>query len=216
MKTHELKDQKTKEALELYSTYTLYKKNAVKAGAWGITTLETRYGSFNKAKEHYGLETVDKYNCNRGDLFTDDELLEAVKKFDTKQEYIDNRTEEMPGTFIIERVFGSWTDARIAAGFMPKDGTMNEDKPTTVYLVWFIEDDIFKVGITQRTLKHRGKQWPEFAIVDTVSTTLKSAKILEKQLKEKYVKPYGQFYYEIEGDGATECFLFDDIPSLKV
>ena len=51
--------------------------------------------------------------------------------------------------------FGSWNEALRLAGRDKNLGGFDSAKPTIVYLVYFIAEDLYKVGITQRSISQR-------------------------------------------------------------
>jgi len=213
MKLYEQKDLKTKELVKKYPTYREYKTNGAKEGGWGMTSIERRYGSWNAYKQSIG-EEIKVANSEIRE-YTVEELIEEVKKYkilDTMREAKANGI-STPSEAQIRKAFGNWRNARVAAGLPCIATTFDEEVETLVYLIWFIEDDIFKVGITQKTLQERGRGWPEYYVVDCISTSAQAALSLEKRVLEKFYST--KIYYDkIEGNGATECFTYNDIPSL--
>lgn len=213
MKLHEQKDLKTKELVKKYPTYREYKTNGAKEGGWGMTSIELRYGSWNAYKQSIG-EEIRVANSEIRE-YTVEELIEEVKKYklvDTMREAKANGI-LTPSEKQIRNAFGNWRNARVAAGLPCIATTFDKEIETLVYLIWFIEDDIFKVGVTQKTVQERGSKWPEYYVVDCISTSAQAALSLEKRVLEKFYST--KIYYDkIKGNGATECFKYNDIPSL--
>ena len=213
MKLHEQKDLKTKELAKKYPSYREYKANGTKEGGWGMTSIERRYGSWNAYKQSIGEEI--KVANSEAKEYTVEELIEEVKKYKLLDKMREAKANGIatPSEKQIIRSFGSWRNARVAAGLPCIATTFDREVETLVYLVWFVEDDVFKVGVTQKSLQERGKRWPEYYVVDCISTSAAAALSLEKKVLEKFYNT--KFYYDkIEGNGATECFKYNDIPSL--
>ena len=219
MKSGEIKDLKTRELMIKYPAYRDYKKYATKEGGWGTTSLETRYGGWNKAKEALGLtDTLIIHNSFKRSCSIED-ILECMKTYETRDDWVEAKRAGAvtPSERQIQQAFGSWTDAKIAAGFMPIGAALDPERATIVYLVWFVEEDIFKVGITQRNIKMRFHGYPEYVVVDSVSTTLKAARALEKTTLEKYkdtkAVPNDPVFQAKGKGGFTECFYCSEVPS---
>lgn len=203
--------------------------------------LITKYGGWNKAKIHYGIETGYSPQTNstkrktrkniHGEEFTEHEILEAVRKYPIYKDYLKAAytfDKTIPTDNTVRTFFGSWTAARMAAtGQAATSSNSNPDKPTIVYLVWFPNDELLscdktmgwkdnvhKVGITQRSIEERGKSWPDFHIVQEITTTLEEALLIEEKTLEFYSKTKWKFP-PLEGNGWSECFISFDIPELQ-
>ena len=219
MKSGEIKDIKTRELMIKYPSYRDYKKHASKEGGWGTTTLETRYGGWNKAKEALGItDNLVIHNSFKREFSVED-ILECMRTYETRDDWQEAKKAGAitPSEKQIQNAFGSWTDAKIAAGFMPLGAALDPERATTVYLVWFVEEDIFKVGITQRSIKMRFSGYPEYYVVDSVSTTLEAARALEKATLEKYKNtkaiPSDPVFQSRGKGGFSECFYCSEVPS---
>lgn len=98
------------------------------------------------------------------------------------------------------RLFGSWFEAQKAAGV--SSGGLHLDKETLLYLIFIPSENLYKIGITQRTLKERFGNSIKYKIIDTVRTDLHTALSLEKTVLSIVNKrePIGFT------DGKTETF----------
>lgn len=107
----------------------------------------------------------------------------------------------------IKKCFGSWSAALVEAGLPINKGTLDSNKPTTLYLIDF--GDFKKYGITQRTLKQRFSGSPDYVILDQFVTDLQDAEQLEriiaKTVANKAFQP-NMPYFENGRRGKTECF----------
>jgi hypothetical protein len=87
----------------------------------GVATFERRFGSWNKAKEQAGLETVGKGEWSRSPTYTDEELLELLRQRAAEvrgkltKQAMDGAVGYPSTTTYTER-FGSWTKAKKKAG----------------------------------------------------------------------------------------------------
>jgi hypothetical protein len=212
MKTHQIKDEKTKELAVKYPSYREYKSKGAKEGGWGMSTIERRYGSWNAYKLKIGLETTPQHNP----VLSAEELISFVKEYKTIDAYraFCKEANNAPAESQFYKVFGSWTQARIAAGLPPSSGNLDSTEPTTVYLVWFVEDDVFKVGVTQRSVQQRFASTNlDYHVVDSISCSMEAALLLEKEILNRY-KNSLVYFDKLESNGATECFRLDHVPSL--
>lgn len=73
----------------------------------------------------------------------------------------------------MERRFGSWNKAVLAAGLDLNTGKLINSKETILYLVQF--EKFKKIGITQRTIKDRLVGFPDYEILDQAKTDLEFA-----------------------------------------
>lgn len=88
------------------------------------TTFERRFGSWNTAKKQAGLETLGKGEGSRQKMYSDDELLDHLRQ--RASEVSGNLTEaamdaapDYPSVSTYRDRFGSWTQAKNAAGLDP-------------------------------------------------------------------------------------------------
>jgi len=150
--------------------------------------------------------------CNKGngrhDHLSNDQLLELLKKYRKLSAWraAIAEGESLPYPDIMNRRFGSWGNALDLAGITIDYG-LQKDKPTKLYLIHFIEEDFYKVGITQQKLSTRFKSYPEFNTLEVIEfPCLEFAKEKEK-LYLSLVKEY-KYLPLIWGPsgGHTECF----------
>ena len=80
------------------------------------------------------------------------------------------------------RLFGSWAEAQKQAGVRSKMGFMRPELPTTVYLVYFKDENLYKIGITQVGINKRFSGYPEYEIIDSLETNLDNALEIEKRV----------------------------------
>lgn len=83
----------------------------------------------------------------------------------------------------------------------------DKDKLTTLYLLYFKEENMYKIGITQRTIALRFAGSPEYTIVDRLESSVDECLELESILlssmfKFKYM-PVNPWF---DRNGKTECF----------
>lgn len=85
------------------------------------TTFERRFGSWNKAKEQAGLDTIGKGKGSRRPTYPDDELLDLLRQRATEvtgtltKDAMD-AAEGYPSSSTYLRRFGSWKHAKKEAG----------------------------------------------------------------------------------------------------
>lgn len=217
MRAWEIKDLKTAELLEKYPNYRAYKEFGAKEGGWSATTLSTRYGSWNKAKEKLTEQKIWEYNSMKHD-FSYADIVECIKSYRSRDEWVAARKSGvlLPSERQIVKLFGSWSKAKSELGFKKIGAALDPEKPTTVYMLWFVEEDIFKVGITQRTIDMRFQGYPEYAIVDSRVLPLDDARALEKATLEKYKDtrgtPKDPVFRRGGKGGFTECFYCSEVP----
>ena len=178
-----------------------------------------------------GIKGGNKRKNIHGEDFTEQEILEAVRKYPCKNDYVKAAytfDKTIPTDNAVQVHFGSWDAARLAAtGETGISLNLDPDKPTTVYLVWFPNDELLscdktmgwrdnvhKVGITQCSIEKRGKKWPDFHIIQELTTTLKEALLIEQKTLKFYSETKWKFP-PLEGNGWTECFISFDIPELQ-
>lgn len=94
---------------------------------------------------------------------------------------------------------------------------LDKNKLTTLYLLYFEEEDMYKVGITQRTVSLRFAGSPKYIIVDQLETDVEECldleeAVLSSMFKFKYLPANPWF----ERNGKTECFkLATPVSSLE-
>lgn len=139
---------------------------------------------------------------------TNDYLLSLIKQHRTsaKLRELSYNNQNIPWPTIMARRFGSWDNAIKLAGIDTTYG-MQDDKETTLYLVYFIEENFYKIGITQTKPEIRLKGYPSFNIIDTrLYENLSLAKTQEKLLLSKLSDHrYLPLEFGTKG-GQTECF----------
>ena len=238
------RDIATRELIKKHPSYLAYRNEKSKLSKlgnklpWSACALTIRHGSWNNTKAFYEIEgkvyqnlkPSNKRKNKHGEDFTEEEMFEAIRKYPTLQKYklISTGNKDIPtGDMILHR-FGSWNVARQAAtGAIGVRGNLDPDKPTVVYLVWFPNDELLscektmgwkdhvhKVGITQNSIQERGKDWPNFHIVEELTTTLEEASSIEAKTLKFYSKTKWLFP-ALEGNGWTECFICLDIPKIQ-
>jgi len=165
-----------------------------------------------------GVLTRDYIKGRSRDIpYTEDDYIKLIKKYSTFENYQSNVCiDKLPPVDRIRKYYGSWTKARQAAGLDGSIGVLDPAKPTTFYLLYFFDEDFYKVGLTQRSLNDRFSGYPEYCVLDTINTTLDIAKRLESSTLSSYDKYHPQhckFYREHGGGsgGHTECFKSDEI-----
>lgn len=99
-----------------------------------------------------------------------------------------------------------------------RGGVIPPDQKTLLYFLYFPDEDFYKVGITNRSVKERFYGYPEYLILDVKDTLYKNARqketfILSKLKLYKYAPTHIKFYRETGGGsgGYTECFKIDNI-----
>lgn len=137
-------------------------------------------------------------------FWTDEQLLELVRKYKTQDNLNYNREDWEVSAPVIHKRFGSWSEALILAGMESNLGGWDKSRETWVYLVDFGE--FKKIGITQRSIHERFSGFPEYKILDSVLLNFNEAWELERELI-KAIEPY-----KVIGNlpnGNTECFDYD-------
>lgn len=105
----------------------------------------------------------------------------------------------------------------IQAGALDPYHNVNRDFPCQLYLVYFVEEGFYKIGITQNNVNTRFNGYPTYKIIETLTfKDLEEAKKVENRLMEM-VKPF-QYTPLVFKYGSTECFqipkLFNSIIDL--
>lgn len=155
--------------------------------------------------ENYEAYMFQTYNITVEDLL--DKVRECISKENCPPPYANCAIQ----------MYGSWTKALEAAGISGNPGgKMLKGRLTTVYLLYFTELDIYKVGITQQQVRSRFAGAPKYKLLDSLTTSLEEALYFEKELL-KSVKDcarlpnHGWFYR----NGRTECFYKQGVKSLE-
>jgi DNA-binding Lrp family transcriptional regulator len=154
--------------------------------------------------KHIGSKLIKDGRLRRAKAirkYSREELLEVVKEYKSQDSC------PMEYRHYIRVEFGSWTQALSAAGMRSRvGGVMDSTKPTTLYLLDFGE--FYKVGITQRDLKHRFRGAPKYEIIDLYCSDLNYVAALEQEIlsKVKRVQPEDPWFSR---QGKTECFSSD-------
>lgn len=137
----------------------------------------------------------------------DEELLDLVRKYKVKNIINYKRLAGEPSAGVIERRFGSWSEAMKLAGVPINSGNLDLNKETLLYLIDF--GHFKKIGITQKTVQERFRGF-NFELLDLVKyDELIPAWETERELLD-LVKPWKFKPIELIGNGATECFKWDE------
>lgn len=149
--------------------------------------------------------------------WSDELLLKAVIKYRTAEALNNYRTKDEPWATTVARRFNGWTNALIAAGLKPNDSCLSPHKITTLYLVYFQDCDLYKVGLTQKDVKLRFNKRSTVKLLDSIDfDDLQEARDFEKELlgiiKPFRAKEYPDYLYK---DGHTECFSVEKLESLE-
>ena len=84
--------------------------------------------------------------------------------------------------------------------------SLDGSKETTVYLLHFVEEDFYKIGLTQQSIQARFSGYPKFSLLDSVVLEdLDSARDLEAELLSK-IEPYTPSCFGKHHSGKSECF----------
>lgn len=102
----------------------------------------------------------------------------------------------------------------IKAGQLETSSTnIRRKEPTKLYLIYFTEENFYKVGITQQTIADRFLGYPQHDVVEVLTfDTLELAKEIEKELL-KAVKPF-KYTPLVFKSGSTECFQCPKVKSM--
>lgn len=161
-----------------------------------------------KSKNNIRSAESNKRLGGRGTEYTKEILIEALILSECKtQEYFNNPANNLPNPSTYRRFFGSWTNALIEAGLDPNKCSIDPCKVTKLYLVEF-EEGFYKIGITQRTVKHRLSGYPKFSIVLELEMTYEEAIKTEKE----WLSAVSEFKFIPnnfpKNSGRTECFKY--------
>jgi hypothetical protein len=171
-----------------------------KFGKPSYKTYERRFGSWNKAMELAGKVVYKK-------SLSDQQLLDILKDAEDTREVAFSPGNDRPSYLTYIKRFGSWNEALRLAGRDKNLGGFDSTKPTIVYLVYFIAEDIYKVGITQRSISQRFTSYPEYnVILYHEIDDLEEAKSLERTWLDN-VKSLKHTAVSFSG-GRTECFKY--------
>lgn len=161
-----------------------------------------------------GLKTRISSKIKTGDLaprqyyWDEAELLSAVKKFPTfnSLELASSKDSSVPSRSAVVRKFGSWNNALEKAGLPRNISGLRPDKPTIIYLVYFLDENFYKIGITQNSVAKRLSGYPEYIVLDVITElTLQKAIDLEKELLQ-YTDKHKYTPVVFGDSGHTECF----------
>ncbi len=93
----------------------------------------------------------------------------------------------------------------IKQGRLDPYGNIDRNYPCKLYLIYFTEENFYKIGITQNTINTRFQGYPTYKIIEVLNfDTLEKAREVEARVK-KMVEPY-QYHPLVFKYGATECF----------
>lgn len=167
-----------------------------------------RFGQWTNAMKLAGYR-VKEYKKK----YTKEQLIQALRTAGSMSQDMYNiyaRDNNLPSAVTMVTHFGSWLEALEAAGVDDLGKGVKPNEPTTTYLVHFIDEDFFKVGITQRPLHLRFGGYPKY---DTILThtfaTLKEALEVEKLwLKNTEEYRYTPNQFKAYQGGHTECFIY--------
>lgn len=146
----------------------------------------------------------------------DKDLLAYVIQYQTywNMRLAKEASANIPHPDTIQTRFGSWAKALEAAGLDHNINSYRTDCPTLLYLIHFYNEDFYKIGITQGTLKERFSGYPKFKLIDSVMLpTYGEAKELEREAlanTEQYIPDSFK-----QRAGYTECFKLDQVRMLE-
>lgn len=94
----------------------------------------------------------------------------------------------------------------ITAGLLDPYSDIDRNHPCSLYLVYFIEEGFYKIGITQNSVNTRFNGYPTYKIVEVLTfSNLEEAKKVEAKLLSM-IKPFKYKPLVFKYGGATECF----------
>jgi hypothetical protein len=170
-------------------------------------TFINRFGSWNTAVSLAGKTTRSSGGIQK---WTDEELLEILASSGvyTMEDFDRIKDKNIPCAHTFINRFNTWSNALELANVPPnKKGFLIKDRETILYLVYFLEDDFFKAGITQRSIKERLRGYPTYEILIDISLSLTEALILEKKwLNSTSEYKYVPTTFPKYRGGETECF----------
>jgi len=145
-------------------------------------------------------------------IYTDKELIHILKNHPDPT--YNNFCKEKPHATAYVRRFGSWNKALKKAGIPINKCSYKPNKTTYLYLVYFIKENFYKIGITQQGIEVRLKNYPEYSIIYKERGVYNFIKDKEQQWLEnikdyKYIPKHPKFSRVYGQGGKTECFKID-------
>ncbi len=151
-----------------------------------------------------------------------EKYLELVKTFKTQARYKKFIWErDLPPLAEILKEFGSWNAAK---SLVTKQENLRIEKETYLkdyrcsstflYLVYFWEEDFYKVGITTEGVRKRFRSFPPYKEIDKILLGNKEAKEAELYILKKIDNPYTPLDKKFI-NGHTECFKSKYVPNLN-
>ena len=172
-----------------------------------IKTLCTRLRSENKLQRTPVLQfnSPSKY-----DSWTDEELYDLIREFKRPTLLIDLRDDFLPyPAYIVKRFNKSWDSLRRELGVEIDNDLRSSKSITTLYLVHFLEEDFYKIGLTRSSINKRLRIYPRYNIVDSRQyDSWEEAKKIESNILNK-VAAYKYEPLLFPKIGCTECFSFN-------
>ena len=168
----------------------------------------SRFGQWSNAMRLAGYDVKEHKK-----KYDKEQLIQALQTAGSMSQDMYNiyaRDNNLPSAVTMVTHFGQWLEALNAAGVDELGKGVRPNEPTSVYLVHFIEEDFFKVGITQRPLYLRFGGYPKYeTILIHTFPTLKEALALEKTwLKNTEQYRYRPEQFKVYQGGHTECFIY--------
>lgn len=135
--------------------------------------------------------------------YTDEYLLDLVRKYVVKERLDYFREDEEPSSMVVVGRFGSWVKALELAGLDINHSVLKKNKETYLYLVDF--GKFKKIGITQRDTESRFRGFPAYKLLDFVKfpdldEAIETEREILWKLRESRVNPGLP-------NGNTECFI---------
>jgi hypothetical protein len=148
-------------------------------------------------------EEEEKLIALREEGYDNKEIAELLKK---KYDTVKQKASEFIKLGLIERQQQGGQSAGL-----------DKNKVTTLYLLLFKDEGIYKVGVTQRTISLRFSGSPSYEVIDSMVVDLETALEFEKQILTKVnIYKYIPEHFWFERNGKTECFkTTDPINSLE-
>lgn len=149
-----------------------------------------------------------KLNSARNVKFSNEDIISYIQKYPNIRLYeLESSINiNMPSLYSIISTFGSWSAATEAAGIEIAKSGLKRHKDTILYLVYFPDEDFYKVGITQQSVNARLRGYSPFKIVDfVVFDNLADSEYYESIALANVVP----FIPSTFGAGKTECFKYN-------
>lgn len=188
--------------LRLSGTYSIRSFEKI-PGMPSVKTYQNRFGSWNAAVERAGGVPISIHDGVK--KYSNEKLLQILldNPGKTREEFRNDKTLPDPSTYTNR--FGSWTKALEMVGLPTGKSSLTN---THVYLIHFIDEDFYKVGITQQGIRQRFYGHPKYEVlIDMVFSNLEDAKIKEQEWLynvKDYI--YSPINFPQGRRGQTECF----------